>query len=255
MSMQHGRMRLRNHQYIERSSGRICDEKFFGDRILSFLYSNVREHAPTLFRLLTQQRFSKLLASANFDLPFVPALLGNKKFLRSCGINLTECLEDPRSFKTPRAIFERKIRYWECRPMVDETGLAVSPADSRILVGALEPGRPLFLKDKFFNYEELVGANSAWVKAFQNGDFAIFRLTPDKYHYNHTPVAGQVVDFYELAGECHSCNPAAVIELVTPYSKNRRAVTIIETDVPGGTGIGLVAMIEIVALMVGQVVQ
>src|SRR6185436_15247070 len=77
----------------------------------------------------------------------------------------------------------------------------------------------------------------------------------DKYHYNHTPVAGKVVDFYELAGECHSCNPAAVIELVTPYSKNRRAVTIIETDVPGGTGIGLVAMIEIVALMVGQVVQ
>src|SRR5262249_41590274 len=119
----------------------------------------------------------------------------------------------------------------------------------------LETGRPLFLKDKFFNYEELIGPQSPWLETFKNGDFAIFRLTPDKYHYNHTPVAGSVADFYELAGDCHSCNPSAVIELVTPYSKNRRAVTVIQTDVPDGTNVGFVAMIEIVALMIGEVVQ
>src|SRR5262249_50264137 len=99
-----GRMRLKSHQYIERNSGIIADEKLFGDRILSFLYSNVREHAPSLFRLLTQHRVSNLLASANFDLPFAPALLGSRKFLQSCGINLEECLENPRGFRTPRAI-------------------------------------------------------------------------------------------------------------------------------------------------------
>jgi phosphatidylserine decarboxylase len=42
---------------------------------------------------------------------------------------------------------------------------------------------------------------------------------------------------------------------VTPYSKNRRVVTVIDTDVPKGTGVGLVAMIEIVALMIGEIVQ
>ena len=49
--------------------------------------------------------------------------------------------------------------------------------------------------------------------------------------------------------------PGAVVALVTPYSKNSRVVTIIDTEVPGGTGVGLVAMIEVVALMIGEVVQ
>ena len=53
----------------------------------------------------------------------------------------------------------------------------------------------------------------------------------------------------------HSCNPSATVALVSPYSKNKRVVTVIDTDVPGGTGAGLVAMIEVVALMIGKVVQ
>jgi len=94
-----------------------------------------------------------------------------------------------------------------------------------------------------------------WLKAFREGDFAVFRLTPDKYHYNHTPVAGRVADFYEIRGQYHSCNPEAVISVVTPYSKNKRVVTVIDTDVPGGTGVGLVAMVEVVALMIGGIIQ
>ena len=39
------------HQYIERSSGRICQEKLFGDRLVGFLYHPLRERAPALFRL------------------------------------------------------------------------------------------------------------------------------------------------------------------------------------------------------------
>jgi hypothetical protein len=35
-------------------------------------------------------------------------------------------------------------------------------------------------------------SDSPWLPAFDRGDFAIFRLTPDKYHYNHVPVSGEV---------------------------------------------------------------
>ena len=94
-----------------------------------------------------------------------------------------------------------------------------------------------------------------WHQVFQNGEWAIFRLTPEQYHYNHTPVSGQVVDFYEVDGTYHSCNPGPAICIATPYSKNKRVVTIIDTDVPGGTQVGFVAMIEIVALMIGAIVQ
>jgi phosphatidylserine decarboxylase len=45
------------------------------------------------------------------------------------------------------------------------------------------------------------------------------------------------------------------VQLVTPVSKNRRVVTIVDTDCPNGSLIGRVAMIEVVALMIGQIEQ
>ena len=242
------------HQFIERSTGRVFTERLYGDSLVRWLYSEVRENAPALYRLALSSRLSTILGFLNYDLPFSGALTGGRRFLRDAGVDIDECTAE--RFNTMRKIFERKIRYWECRPMSDEPSVVVSPADSRMLVGSFNESSALYIKGKFFDFDELLGSDKElWLKAFAGGDFAIFRLTPEKYHYNHTPVAGVVKDFYEVSGGYHSCNPSAVITIVTPYSKNMRAVTIIDTDVPGGTRIGLVAMIEVTALMIGEVVQ
>ena len=125
-----------------------------------------------------------------------------------------------------------------------------------MLAGSFAEQSLLFIKEKFFDYQELLGQTAkGWPAEFARGDFAVFRLTPEKYHYNHFPVSGRVTDFYQIQGRYHSCNPGAVIQMVRPYSKNKRVVTVIDTDIPGGTGIGLVAMIEVVALMIGDIVQ
>jgi len=240
------------HQYIERDSGRVVTEQLLGDRMVRMLYHGVRERNTALFRLLTSNRSSHILGMINFDRP----VLSKRAFLTKCGIDLSECIDPPEQLDTPRKIFERRIRYSECRPMPDETDAIVSPADARVLVGSFHETSLIFLKEKFFSFEEMFGSgNSLWQRAFSGGDFAVFRLTPDKYHYNHTPVAGQVVDFYAIDGDFHSCNPTAVVTVATPYSKNKRVVTIIDTDVPSGTAVGLVAMIEVVALMIGDIVQ
>ena len=140
--------------------------------------------------------------------------------------------------------------------MPEDPRAVVSPAHARVLVGSLSDTKLLFIKEKFFEFEQLLGRNRPrWLKTFACGDFAIFRLTPDKYHYNHTPVAGKVVDFYEIPGSYHSCNPGAVVTVVTPYSMNKRVITIFDTDIPGGSHVGFVAMIEVVALMIGDIVQ
>lgn len=244
------------HQYVERTSREILDERLFGDRVVRFLYSRTRENAPALFRLLTGARASEWLSRLNFDLPLAPALVGSRRFLASCGVDLAECLPPPGGFRTPRQIFERQIRYWEHRPMSPEPGAVISPADARVLVGSLETSSLLWLKGKFFELEELLGHDHPqWHATFRDGDCAIFRLTPEQYHYNHVPVSGRVLEVYELAGVYHSCNPSAVVELATPYSKNRRMLTVIETDVAGGSWVGKVAMIEVVALMIGSIVQ
>jgi phosphatidylserine decarboxylase len=244
------------HQYIERETGRVRTERLFGDRLVNLLYARSLRSAPALFRALTSSRVSGFLGFIIFDASLGSALPGGWRFLRDLGMDLSECVEDPDRLDTPRKVFERQIRYWERRPMPDDPRAVVSPADARALAGSFSETSGLFLKDRFFVYEELLGRDrERWLEAFREGDFMVFRLTPDKYHYNHPPVAGKVADLYEIPGGCHACNPGAVVAEVTPYSKNRRVVTVIDTDVPGGTGVGLVAMVEVVALMIGDVIQ
>ena len=242
------------HQYISRDSGQIRDEELFCDRAIGYLYSRVRERAPFLFNAVVSGRASSLLGFMNYDLPLGARISGANSLIRRLGIDLSECVEDASYYTTARRIFERRIRYDEVRPMTGDPLAVVSPADSRMFAGSLSQDSVLFIKDKFFSFAEFLGRPN-WVWAFAGGDFAIFRLTPDKYHYNHAPVSGVVRDFYEIEGAFHSCNPAAVISEVTPFSRNRRAVTVIDTDVPGGSGCGLVAMVEVAALMIGQIVQ
>lgn len=240
------------HQYIERDSGRVVTERLLADDVIRLLYHGVRENSSRLFDLLVSSRASHILGLIQFDRP----VLSRRTLASRYGVDVGELLEPAEKLDTLRKLFERKIRYEECRPMPEGEDAVVSPADARVVIGSFRETSLVFLKDKFFGFEELLGKQGReWTGRFENGDYAVFRLTPDKYHYNHAPVSGRVADFYTIDGDYHSCNPSAVVCMATPYSKNRRVVTIIDTDVPGGSGVGLVAMIEVVALMIGDIVQ
>ena len=176
--------------------------------------------------------------------------------MQELGIHSKEIADDVSGYRSLRDIFERKIRYADCRPMPDAPDTILSPADARVLIGSFSATSAVFIKEKLFDYAELIGMDRPnWLSRFEHGDFAVFRLTPDQYHYNHVPVSGVVADHYEISGHYHSCNPGAVVRVVTPLSKNRRIITIIDTDTDSGTRIGCVAMIEIVAMMIGDIVQ
>lgn len=245
------------HQYIERSTGKINTEVIYADKIINFIYSNLIEEQNIISKIITGRKMSSLLGYLNYDSVLGSKLINcNTVLLQKLKINLSECYDDPATLDTPRKIFERKINYWTCRPMEPSENIVVSPADSKMLCGSLNSESVLFTKEKFFSYKELLGIDKEiWLREFDEGDFAIFRLTPDKYHYNHVPASGIIVDHYEIDGEYHSCNPNAVIRCITPYSKNKRIVTIIDTDCEGGDQVGLIAMIEIVAMMIGEIEQ
>ena len=242
------------HQYIDRQTSRVVTERLIGDRTVAFLYNTLRENAPAMFRALTAARMSSLLGFYNYDLPGKPLHQTRKVFTR-LGIDWRECVAPLSTYTSMRRIFERQIKYWECRPMDDDPDIVVSPADARLLLGSFSMTSSLFIKEKFFDLSELLGCDSRWYPRFSAGDFAVCRLTPDKYHYNHLPVSGQVADIYEVDGRYHSCNPLASISIASIQSKNRRVITIIDTDVEGGSRVGLVAMIEVVALMIGDIKQ
>ena len=242
------------HQYIERATGAVRTEQLLADRAVGWLYSTAREHAPTLFKALTSRVATDVIAALNYDVSLCTPWLGVAPKLRKLGVNTEEMIVAPNASTSLREIFERQIRYWECRPLPAQSSRVVSPCDARVMVGNSAGRHALFIKEKFFELGELFGAERK-AQPFADGDWAIFRLTPEKYHYNHVPVSGRVVDFYEVDGAFHSCNPSALLSVAGPYAKNRRAVTIIDSDVADGTGVGRVAMIEVVALMIGKVVQ
>ncbi|ADR19527.1 phosphatidylserine decarboxylase [Calditerrivibrio nitroreducens] len=240
------------HCYIERSTGKVMSEEFIGDRFIRFLYSKVRENSQFMFNLAVNRTTTNLLKFLKYD-----KKLSRKEidyYLSMLKIDLDELYDDPGQFKTLSDIFERRIRYWDKRPMDDSFDVVVSPADSKMVIGSLAEDSLLCLKDKFFTLDDLL-IKPKWVNKFINGDYAIFRLTPDEYHYNHLPVSGIVIDFYEIEGKFHSCNPYSTITIVTPLSLNRRAVTIIDTDVPNGSNVGIVAFIEVAAMMIGKIDQ
>lgn len=240
------------HQYID-TRGAVRTERLTMDGFIRFIYSSVREKNGFVFSRLTGKTACALLGYLNYDAPFSSTSQALRA-LEKCGVDMSESLD--RDFKSVREIFERRIRYEECRPMSQYRRDVVSPADSKLLVGSFSEHSLLRIKEKFFGFEELLGeARTDLHEAFRDGDFCICRLTPDKYHFNHTPVSGIVKEIFTVDGAYHSCNPSAAVETVTPYSKNRRVVTVIDTDVEGGSRVGLVAMIEVVALMIGQIVQ
>ncbi len=249
-------MREHPHQYVVRTSGEVKTEYFVADRLIAWLYSEARESFPYLFRLATQRHGTQLLAYLNYEAPLLARTSSFSALIDKLGIDQSECVKPLGRWPRLRDVFERQIRFWEVRPMPSGCSIVVAPADSRVLFGRFDERQDLPIKNKFFSLRELIGANKiGWHACFADGDWAVFRLTPEKYHYNHLPVSGRVVDIYEIDGDYHSCNPTAVVRMVTTYSKNRRCVTIIDTDVEGGSGIGFVAMIEVVALMIGEIVQ
>jgi phosphatidylserine decarboxylase len=244
------------HQYVERDTGTVADERLMANRIIQTLYSPKLENAPLLSELVSSRRVSELLGYLNYDNALSSQASGMQRFLRDCGIDRRELVDDPATLDTPRKIFERKIKYWQYRALPQLERCVVCPSDSRVMLGSLKQTSGLFIKGKFFDFPELLGGKgSRWTRRFADGDFAVFRLTPEKYHYTHVPMTGKVTDFYAVNGRYHSCNPNATVQLLTPYSKNRRVVTILDTECAGGDRVGCVAMIEVVALMVGQIEQ
>jgi phosphatidylserine decarboxylase len=243
------------HQYIDRATGNVVREHLLANSMVSALYSPALEKAPLVARLASSRYVSRVLGYLKYDNVLSSRATGMLKFLRDSGIPLSEFVGNLSEYDTARKIFERQIRYWNCRPMPQNLRAVVCPADARALLGSMEGSSGLYLKQKFFSFPELMGDGSPWQASFEAGDYAVFRLTPEKYHYTHSPVSGRVLDHYSVEGRYFPCNPNAAVQLITPVSKNRRVVTILETDCPDGSGLGRVAMIEVVALMIGQIEQ
>ena len=168
------------HQYVLRETGTVQNEALIADTLIRLIYSDAREKTPAVFKALTSIRFTRLLGFLNYDIPLDKPLGRIPKLAHQLGIDGNECVLPLVALDTARKLFERQIRYWECRPMTADRTTVVSPADAKILCGSLKNQSQFFLKEKFFDLIELLGSDRPkWHHAFAEGDWAIFRLKFD----------------------------------------------------------------------------
>jgi len=207
-------MRVYPDHYIDRRSGTVQSERLFRDNLVNFIYSGVRENAGFCFNLITSGRASALLSYLNFDFTFNQNGRKVERFIHELNINMSECLLPPESFKTAKEVFQRQIRYWECRPMLSlpsDSTIVVSPSDSKVLVGALSPDKPLFIKEKFFQYRELLEKEKL--------DAMLIAL-PDQWHgIIYSEVANKKINVY---GEKPICRTIKDGQTIVSAVKNNK---------------------------------
>src|SRR5690606_10594103 len=92
-------------------------------------------------------------------------------------------------------------------------------------------------------------ADAALARRYRGGAALVVRLAPADYHRFHFPESGLAGPARPIPGPLHSVHPIALAG-GAPSFRNRRHVTLIETE-----RAGLVAMVEVGALLVGTIEQ
>lgn len=167
--------------------------------------------------------------------------------VRRFGVDLAEAAEsDPAAYDSFNSFFTRALRQGVRVAEADPRALLM-PADGRISqCGAIESGRILQAKGRWFTAAELLGDAGA-AAVFDGGAFATVYLSPKDYHRVHMPWDGTLLETVHIPGRLFSVGPAAVRAVPRLFARNERLVCHFDT------GFGPMAVVMVGALLVSGV--
>eukprot|EP00475_Leptophrys_vorax_P016864 TRINITY_DN23362_c0_g1_i1.p1 TRINITY_DN23362_c0_g1~~TRINITY_DN23362_c0_g1_i1.p1 ORF type:complete len:754 (-),score=236.71 TRINITY_DN23362_c0_g1_i1:41-2302(-) len=171
-------------------------------------------------------------------------------FIKLHNLNESEFDKDIKEYENFNDFFARGLKDEAVqRPMPAGNNIAVSPADSRMMVfPEWIDATNLWVKGDKFTVDNLLGpAASQYGEWFKGGSFVIARLAPQDYHRWHTPVAGRFGPRFDIPGALYTVNPIAINQPVNVYTENKRCVCLIDTE-----EFGAVILIAVAATMVGS---
>ena len=83
------------HQYVERATESVADERLLANKLIRALYSPKLENAPLLWKLASSRYVSEVLGYLNYDNALSARVSGMRRFLRTCGIDASELAGGP----------------------------------------------------------------------------------------------------------------------------------------------------------------
>ncbi len=232
-------------RYVDRKTGKVCEEKVYGHKPLALLYGDGFLSKILYYTLLPILAYLPWFSRIYGYLQKRPA--SRKKiepFIAAYKVDKTEFA--PAEYASFNDFFIRKLKP-SCRPIDARKEVAVMPADGRYL--AYPAFDRFFVKGQEFCLESFL-QNSAYARGFSSGSMLIARLCPVDYHRFHFPCDGFAGVPHLINGPLYSVNPIALKKRIAILSENKRVITEIETE-----EFGTILYVEIGATAVGTIRQ
>jgi phosphatidylserine decarboxylase len=237
------RNRLRIVIYNRRSKA-LEEEEVFERRLANLFYGTYLGRCfSTLF--LTRRPCSNLYGRLQ-NHPVSSRKIDG--FIEKCGIDADEIDVPPGGYRSFNDFFTRKLKA-ERRPIHQDPGVLISPADSRLLAYPIQDSFVYPVKGVPFSIEELIGDRSD-ASTYDGGLCLVFRLAPSDYHRFCYIDDGEHGPVNSIGGNLHSVNPIAIRSDLKIFQKNYREYCIMKTK-----NFDDVIQIEVGALLVGKIHQ
>lgn len=231
--------------FYNRYTQALEEESVYGDAWLRFIYGNPLGKVA-LHALVKRAFFSKWFGWRMDQAASKAKISG---FIEQYQIPVEEMLSAPESYEHFNAFFARKLKP-EARPIHPDVHSIILPADARhLLVPDVSTAKDLFIKGQGFDLKALL-ADAGLAEVFEGGAAVISRLCPVDYHRFHFPVSGYAHAPIKIAGNYFSVNPLALARIPGVLWKNKRELTVIDTE-----HCGKVVFIEVGATCVGSITQ
>lgn len=232
-------------EYINRETGKVEVEKVPGEKGLKWVYQTpIGMGALELF--VKKKVFSYLYGKFQ-DSKFSKRKILN--FIREYNISENEFHKSVDSFNSFNEFFVRTLKK-DVRKIGEASDELVSPADGKILAYQNMNGTKVFqVKGVEYSLEELL-LDKGLAHKYEMGTCVIVRLCPADYHRFHFPDSGIPTQSVNIKGHYYSVNPIALKEIVGLYCRNKREVTMFNSE-----NFGDICLIEVGATCVGSIIQ
>lgn len=275
-------------EVYQRSTGRMEEERIFGERALHFT-CNTKIGQILTNLILKRKLVSKIVAhhyKTRRSAKKIPA------FLQKYHIDRLQLSKAPEEYRSFNEFFTRKLE----RPYSCDPDLLISPADSRLIVHKIEDGTVFSVKGQLYTTVELLSdrgqtpcrkaapshrhdflgndtpdnpinsRENAKVQQnfsgqgsdprlqnrealrFRNGLCLVFRLCPTDYHRFCFPDSGTWDEIVSIKGNYNTVNTFFTSGRV--HATNYREKAILHTE-----NFGEIAFVEVGAMLIGKIVR